>query len=129
MPDIDNVLPPMTLKVTDELTDSFGYLDKTDPPVEKPVVVMLEHQAITLMEVEHLTEVLKDANVSVKKPLILNVTISDNINLINNFQLDTRSAKDLLQYKDVHKYKGDEKFNPKSFESGSSVGYIDLSSS
>ncbi len=41
--------------------------------------------------------------------------------------IDTRGVKDLLHKEDMHKYKGDEKFNPKSFKSGSSVWYINHS--
>ncbi len=40
---------------------------------------------------------------------------------------DSQSSKDQLQKEDRHQYKGDEKFNSKSFKSGSSVGYVDLS--
>ncbi len=47
--------------------------------------------------------------------------------VVSNLQLDSRSVKDLLQKEDMQKYEGDEKFNPKSFKSGSSVGYINLS--
>ncbi len=41
-------------------------------------------------------------------------------------KIDSQSAKDRLHKDDAHMYKGDEKFNPKSFKSGSSVGYINL---
>ncbi len=47
--------------------------------------------------------------------------------VLDNLQLDIRGVKDLLHKEDMHKYKGDEKFNPKSFKSGSSLGYINLS--
>ncbi len=40
--------------------------------------------------------------------------------------LDTRVKKDLLHMDDVHNYEDDEKFNPKSFKSGSNVGYINV---
>ncbi len=46
--------------------------------------------------------------------------------VLDNLQFDSRGAKDQLHKDDTYKYKGDEKFNPKSFKSGSSVGYIDL---
>ncbi len=61
MPDIDVVLP---LLVTDELTNSFSKLGKAGPPkmvsVEKVVVVLCEHQAITPMETDQTTEASKD---------------------------------------------------------------------
>ncbi len=47
--------------------------------------------------------------------------------VLDNLQLDTRGVKDLLHKEDMHKYEGNKKFNPKSFMSGSSVGYINLS--
>ncbi len=40
--------------------------------------------------------------------------------------LDSRGAKDLLSNKNMDKYTGVEKFNRKSFQSGSSVGVINL---
>ncbi len=46
--------------------------------------------------------------------------------VLDILHFDTIGKKDLLQADDVHKYEGDEKFNPKSFKSGSSVGYIDV---
>ncbi len=47
--------------------------------------------------------------------------------VLDDLQLDTRGVKDLLHKEYMHKYEGDEKFNPKSFKSGSSVGYINHS--
>ncbi len=46
--------------------------------------------------------------------------------VIDSLQLEMRCKRDLLEKEDMHKNAGDEKFNPKSFKSGSSVGYIDL---
>ncbi len=43
--------------------------------------------------------------------------------VLDDLLLDTRGGKDLLQKEDMHKYESDEKFNPKSFKSGSSFGY------
>ncbi len=45
---------------------------------------------------------------------------------IDVLHLDSRGAKDCLSNEDMHKYTCVEKFNPKSFQSGSSVGFIDL---
>ncbi len=45
---------------------------------------------------------------------------------IDVLHLASRGAKDRLSNKDLHKYTGVEKFNAKSFQSGSSVGFIDL---
>ncbi len=45
---------------------------------------------------------------------------------IDILHLDFRGAKDRLSNEDMHKYTGVEKFNPKIFQSGSSVGFIDL---
>ncbi len=47
-------------------------------------------------------------------------------NAIDSLYLDFRGEKDRLSIEDMHKYTGTEKFNPKSFQSGSSVGFIDL---
>ncbi len=48
------------------------------------------------------------------------------IEIIDKLHLDIRNAKDQLQNEDRQQYKGDEKFNPKSFKSSSSVDHIDL---
>ncbi len=45
---------------------------------------------------------------------------------IDALHLDFRGKKDRLSIEDIYKYSGVEKFNPKSFQSGSSVGFIDL---
>ncbi len=42
--------------------------------------------------------------------------------LIDALHLDFRGEKDRLSIEDMHKYTGTEKFNSKSFQSGSSVG-------
>ncbi len=46
--------------------------------------------------------------------------------VIHSLYLNSRAKVDLLKKEDMYKYKGDEKFNLKSFKSGSSDGYIDL---
>ncbi len=46
--------------------------------------------------------------------------------MLHNLQLDSRGVRDHLHKADIHMYEGEEKFNPKSFKSGSRVGYIDL---
>ncbi len=45
---------------------------------------------------------------------------------MTNNAIDFRGEKDRLSIKDMHKYTGTEKFNPNSFQSGTSVGFIDL---
>ncbi len=47
-------------------------------------------------------------------------------NAIDALHLDFRGEKDRLPIEDMHKYTGAEKFNPRSSQSGSSVGFIDL---
>ncbi len=75
----------------------------------------------------------KGAEASPKTLSVLGVPAQDDHDrsmlpeVLDDLQLDTRGAKDLLHMEDMHKYKGDEKFNPKSFKSGSSVGYINRS--
>ncbi len=46
--------------------------------------------------------------------------------VIYSLHLDLRGKSNLLKKEDMYKYTGNKKFNPKSFKSGSSVGYIDL---
>ncbi len=85
------------------------------------------------MKTGQTTGVLKDTEVIPTKSSDSKHKISENHErdikrkIIDDLQLDTRSAKDMLQKEDRHHYRGDEKFNPKSFKCGSSVGYIDLS--
>ncbi len=45
---------------------------------------------------------------------------------IYTLHLDFRGEKDCLSIEDMHKYTGAEKFNPKSFQSSFSVGFINL---
>ncbi len=47
--------------------------------------------------------------------------------MLDDLQLDSLGVNDRLHKDDMYKYEGDKKFNPKSFKSGSSVGYINLS--
>ncbi len=58
-------------------------------------------------------------------------TTNDIIKSITNeaidvLHLDSRGAKDRLSNEDMHNYTGVEKFNPNSFQSGSSVRFINL---
>ncbi len=48
--------------------------------------------------------------------------------LIDSLSLDFRGESDRLSVDDIHKYTWVVKFNPKSFQSGASVGFIDLNS-
>ncbi len=136
LPDIDTVLRPLTPKVAEDLTDSFSNLGKAGPlkkvMTEKLVDVMPKHQAVTPMEIGNTTEVSKDTEVNPKSSVSKTKFSDDHdrnikIEIIDELQLDSRSAKDQLQKADRHQYSGDKKFNPKCFKSGSSVGYINLS--
>ncbi len=48
--------------------------------------------------------------------------------VIDSLSLDFRGESDRLSVNDIHKYTGVVKFNPKSFQSGASVGFFDLNS-
>ncbi len=97
------------------------------------VVVKPDQQSDTPMEIGQMTEASKDADVVPKMSLVSGFGAPDDHDrdmlpeVVSNLQLDTRSVKDLLQKEDMYKSVGDDKFNPKSFKSGSSVGYINLS--
>ncbi len=86
----------------------------------------------TLMETETMTEASKGAESGLNQLAVVGVKFIDDTDkdmtseVLDDLQLDCRGAKDLLHKDDVYKYKGDEKFNPKSFKSGSSLGYVDL---
>ncbi len=99
LPHIGNVLQ-IPLKATEELADIFKNHGKESKPKImgdfKMVVVDPNQKVDTPMEEGEIEE------------------------------LDTISERDLCQKEDMHKYMVDEKFNPKSIKSGSSVGYIDL---
>ncbi len=55
-----------------------------------------------------------------------NTDVKMNPKVIDILLLDNRVKTDRLQDSDSHKYDGTMKFNPKSFKSGQSVGYIDV---
>ncbi len=80
-----------------------------------------------------MTEASKGAEVDPKMLVVSGIIVPDDHNrsmlpeVLDDLQLDTRGVKDLLHMEDMHKYEGDDKFNPKGFKSGSSVGYINLS--
>ncbi len=84
------------------------------------------------METETMTEALKGAESALNQLAVVGVKSIDDTDkdmtseVLDDLQLDSRDDKDRLHKDDTYKYKGDEKFNPKSFKSGSSVGYIDL---
>ncbi len=46
--------------------------------------------------------------------------------VVDILNINTIGNKECLQDSDSHKYEGDVKFNPKSFRSGQSVGYINV---
>ncbi len=132
---IGKVLPLLPPGVTDELADSFEKMGKATAPTMvcdlKMVIIKPDQQADTLMEIGQTTEASKGADVVPKPSVFLGVIAPDDHNrsmlpeVLYDLQLDTRGVKDLLQKEDMNKYEGDKKFNPKSFKSGSSVGYID----
>ncbi len=132
--DIDNVLPPLTPCVTDELADSFQKLGKATAPAKvcdlKMVIVKPDQETDTSVEVGQTTEASKVVDVLPKPLVVSSVIAADDHDrsmlpeVLDDLQLETRGVKDLLQKEDMHKYKGDEKCNPKSFKSFSSVGYI-----
>ncbi len=134
--DIGNVLPLLTHGVT-ELADSFKKLGNTTASTMvgdlKIVVIKPDKQADKPMEIGQMTEASKGADIIPKPSIVSDVIVPDDNDrsmlpeVLDNLQLDTRGVKDLLCKEDMHKYEGDEKFNPKSFKSGSSVRYIDRS--
>ncbi len=135
--DISNVLPPLTPGVTDEPADSLEKLGKATAPTEvgdlKMVVFKPDQQVDTPMEIGQMTEASKGADIIPKPSVVSGVIVPDDHDrsilpeVLDDLQLDARGVKDLLRKEDMYKYEGDEKFNPKSFKSGSSVGYIDRS--
>ncbi len=71
-------------------------------------------------------------NLASKKLAVVGVKSTDDTDkdmtfeVLDDLQLYSQGAEDSLHKYDAYKYEGDEKFNPKSFKSGSSVGYINL---
>ncbi len=134
--DIGNVLS-LTPHVTDEFADSFKKLGNSNAPITKgdmKMVVINPNQKDDMpMEIEQTTKASKGAEDSPKTLSVSGVATEDNHyrsmlpEVLDNLQLDTRGVKDYLHNEDMHKYKGNEKFNHKSFKSGSSVGYITYS--
>ncbi len=126
----------LTPQVTDELADSFSKLGTAKAPTpvsdSKMVVVNPDQKVDTPMEIMQTTEASQGTEaypktLSVPGGAALNYhEINMLPEVVGNLQLDTRGVKDLLCKEDMHKYEGDEKFNPKSFRSGSSVGHINL---
>ncbi len=131
--DIGNVLPPLEPGVTDELAGSFKKLGNATAPTKmgdlKMVVVKPNQKVDTPMEIGQMTEASKCAEVVPKKLVVLGVIVPDDHDrsmlpeVLDDLQLTTRGVKDLPHKDDMHKYESDVKFNPKSFKSGSSVGY------
>ncbi len=123
--------------VTDELANSYEKLGnaKATTMVDdlKMVVVKPDQQADTRMEIGQMTEASKGAEIDPKILSVLGFRAPDDEErdllheVVVNLQLNTRGVKDLLQKEDMHKYESDENFNRKSFKSGSSVVYINLS--
>ncbi len=115
--DIEKVLP----LVTEMLTASFSQHGSA----KKLVVINPLQEVDTPMEIEVVKSDLNQlAIIGVKSIDDTDKGMSSDV--LNNLQLHSRGAKDHLHKDDAHQYEGDEKLNSKSFNSGSSVGYIDL---
>ncbi len=131
---IDNVLQ-VTPKSTNELGDilkNLGQESQPKPTDDFKIVVINPNQKVnTLMEVGEINKSPpQGATSSPKTGSTINATVHNDSNsrmsstVIDNLQHDMRCKRDLLKKEDMDKYKGDKKFNPKSFKSGLSVGYI-----
>ncbi len=115
-------------QVTDKLTDSFMKLGCQS----SVVVVDSDQQVDTHMDTDKSVIALKDANVGPSQLAHGGFTTTDDLEkgmtneVLDSLHLNSRGAKDSLSTKDMLKYTGIEQFNPKSFKSGSSIGFIDL---
>ncbi len=113
---------------TDKLSDSFMKLGSQCAIVnvssdKEPGLPMDTAKSATVSKVPFAGASQYD-NGSVKTTDDINKSMTNEV--IGILHLDSRGAKDHLSNKDMHKYTGVEKFNPKSFQSGSSVGFINL---
>ncbi len=118
----------LTDPTTDKLADSFMKLES-----QCAIVNVSSYKETELpMDMAKPATVLKVPVAGASQYDNDSIKTSDDINksmtnkAIDLLHLDSRGAKDRLSNEDMHKYTGVEKFNPKSFQSGSSVGFIDL---
>ncbi len=114
--------------ITDKLADSFMKLGSQCAIVnvssdKEPEVPMDTTKPATVLKVP-VTGASQYDNGSVKTTDDINISMTNEV--IDVLHLDFRGAKDRLSNEDMHKYTGVEKFNPKSFQSGSSIRFIDL---
>ncbi len=115
---INDVETPSDL-TTDKLADSFMKLGSqcaivnvsSDKEPEVPMDTLKTRQS---------------DNGGIKTTDDINKSMTNNA--IDSLHRDFRGEKDRLSVEDMHNYTGTEKFNPKSFQSSSSVGFIDLNS-
>ncbi len=113
---------------TDKLADSFMKLGSQCAIVnfssnKEPELPMDTAKSATVSKVPVAGASQYD-NGSVKTTDDINKSMTNEA--IDFLHLDSRGSKDCLSNEDMHMYTGVEKFNPKSFQSGSSVGFIDL---
>ncbi len=131
LPRISNVLQVL-LKTIEELADIFKTLGQESKPKIrgdfKMVVVNPNQKDDTLIEEGEIEQSPpQGAAVPLKIVSTVKVTVHDDTEsrmssiVIDSLQVDKRCKRELLQKEDMHKYAGDEKFNPKSFKSSSSV--------
>ncbi len=127
---------PLTSKWNEELCDIFEQLTcmKTSKMGDVKMVVVDPKQKVDTPMEEGPGEQLPPQAPTASSQIVSVMKVTQHgdkytakkSGLLDILNLDTRGEKDLLQADDVHKYEGDEKFNPKSFKSGPSVGYIDV---
>ncbi len=113
---------------TDKLTESFMKLGN----LRTAANIGSDKVPEVLMATKNPATVLKNTGTGTSQLDQSGVKTTDDIEksmtnkVIDTLHLDSRSAKYHLSNEDMHKYTGVEKSNPKSFQSGSNVGFIDL---
>ncbi len=130
-----SIIVPVLPKATEELADIFQNLGKESKPTImgdfKMVVVNPNQKVETPLEEGEIEKALPQC--AAAPPMIvfiMKVNVQDDTDtriqsdVIDILLLDMRIERDLLHKEDMHKYMGDEKFNPKSFKSGSSLGIL-----
>ncbi len=126
--DMINEVEILTHPTTGKLTESFMKLGSLSTIVnvssdkEPDVRMEMENPATVSKDTVAVTSQLDQSNVKTTNGIEKSMTNE----VIDTLHLDSRGAKDRLSNEDIHKYTGVEKFNPKSFQSGSSVGFIYL---
>ncbi len=113
---INNVETP-TDPTTDKLADSFMKLGSQCAIVN----VSSDKEPEVLMDT---SKPCQSDNGCIKTTDDINKNMRNDV--IDSLHQDFSGEKDRRSIEDIHKYTGTEKFNPKSFKRGSSVGFIDL---